>query len=121
MKEKELNDAESPYNSRPSSMPGRSLLIGDSNLGEILPSDLDDNCLIRTLQGATIDFTGCWIKEDLDWIPSKCIIYCGIHDLMDGINSIAVLDNLGSLISDLRVKNESMKILVCELVPSLND
>lgn len=121
VKESELNAAESIIYSQSSSAPEQTLLIGDSNLEEILSSDLNKNCSIRTLQGATIDFANCWIKEDLDWTPSNCIIYCGVHDLMDGIDTKDMLDNLGSMISDLRARNENMKTFICELVPNLKD
>lgn len=108
--------------SRPNALPAVSekiLLLGDENLREILPSDLGENCSIRTLTDATLDLAKCWVDEKLDWIPSKCIIYCGIHDLMENENTASVLDDLGTLIAELKNKNENIELFTCELVPNL--
>ena len=121
VKNNELCVTESTRLLRPPLMPERTLLLGDSTLSEVHSSDLGENCSIRTLQGATMDLARCWVKEDLDWSPTKCVLYCGIHDVIEDDSPEVVLDNLGSLIADLKVKNENMEISVCELVPSVNE
>ena len=96
------------------------LLIGDSNLNEIRLADLGENCKVKTIKDTTIDLTGCWIREKLDLVPSKCIIYCGTNDLKDTENYSSVLDDLGSLITELKHKNEDVDIYICELAPHMN-
>ena len=105
----------------PPCTPERILLIGDNNLNDVSSSDLGENCLIRTLQEATVDLCRCWINEQLDWTPSRCILYCGMHDLMEGSSVANILDDLGALVTDLKAKNEAMEIMVCELAPSISE
>ena len=121
VKENEINNRESPRMLQSSLAPEKTLFLGDSNLSDVISSDLHEDCLIRTLQGATLDLSRCWIREQLDWSPARCVLYCGIHDLMEENSPSSILDNLGYLITDLKAKNENIKIMVCELVPSLND
>lgn len=45
------------------------------------------------------------------------MIYCGINDILEERPSKNFLDNLGSLISDLKEKNSDMKIYACQVVP----
>jgi len=97
----------------------KTLLLGDTNLSDVKASDLATNCSIRTIQGATMDLVRCWINEKLDWTPARCILYCGIHELMEDVSADNILDGLGSLILDLKKKNETMEIFVCELIPTL--
>ena len=61
----------------------KTLILGDENLTELQRSDLNENCYVRTLTQTTMDLTKCWVREKLEWTPSKCIIYCGIHDIME--------------------------------------
>ena len=95
------------------------LLIGDNNLSEVRLSDLDDNCAVKTLKDTTMDLAGCWVKEKLDVKPSNCVIYCGINDLTETEDLNGILDDLGFLISELKHKNETVNIFVCELAPYL--
>ena len=44
---------------------------------------------------------------------------CGTHDLLEGETPSAILDSLGSLITDLKQVNEGMNISVCQLGPTL--
>jgi len=97
----------------------KTLILGDTNLSQILSKDLNDNCNIRTIKGANIDLLKCWVIEKLNWTPQKCILYCGLHDLLDDVDSSVLMDNLGTLISTLKEKNENMQIFLCELVPIL--
>ena len=119
VKENEMNGRETSRMLRPQSVHERTLFLGDSNLSDVNSSDLGEDCSIRTLQGATMDLSRCWIREHLDWSPARCILYCGVHDLMEEGTPSSMLDNLGYLIKDFKAKNENMDIMVCELVPSL--
>ena len=96
------------------------LLIGDNNLNEVRLADLEENCKVKTIKDTTMDLTACWIREKLDLQLSKCIIYCGTNDLIETENFSSVLDDLGSLITELKHKKENVDIYVCELVPHLN-
>ena len=60
----------------------RTLLLGDDNLNEIRISDLDENCSIKSIKDVNFDLMKCWVNEKLDVIPTKCIIYCGLNDLI---------------------------------------
>lgn len=94
-------------------------LLGDENLDEVRLSDLGDNCSVRTIKDTTLDLAGCWVSERLDWMPTKCIIYCGTNDLIENDNPDNVLDDLGALVSELKRKDENISLFVCELAPSL--
>ncbi|KAK3852578.1 hypothetical protein Pcinc_040839 [Petrolisthes cinctipes] len=93
------------------------LLLGDTNLRPILLSDLHNNCFVRTIHEANMDLIKSWVTHKLDRIPSECILYSGINDLLEEYSPTTILDNLGSLISALKDKNNSMKIYVCQIVP----
>lgn len=95
-----------------------SLLLGDSNLRHILCSDLDKNCQIKTITGANMDLLRSWVNEKLTQTPSICVIYNGINDILEEELPATILDNLGSLISELKEKNNAMKIYVCQVVPT---
>ena len=97
----------------------KTLLLGDGNLRNVRVSDLVENCSVRTIKDATMDLMKCWVNEKLDWTPSKCIIYCGSHDMNENENLISIFDDLGSLISEFKSKSESVELFVCELAPSL--
>ena len=99
----------------------RTLLLGDDNLMEVRITDLDENCSIKSIKDVDFDLMKCWVNEKLDMIPTKCIIYCGLNDLRENENICSVLDSLGSLISELKDKNEEIEIFVSELAPSLNE
>lgn len=104
-------------------IPSKCLLLGDTNLKRIVKSDLKENCSVRTIPYANMDLLRSWVREKLSWIPSDCVVYCGLHDINDGLSSDAILDNLGSLISDLKDKNSAMNINICQiaLVPMLTE
>ena len=95
----------------------KTLLLGDDNLRGVRVSDLGENCSVRTIKDATIDLLKCWVDEKLDWTPSKCIIYCGTHDMIENENLVSVFDNLGALISELKSRRENIELFVCELAP----
>ena len=95
------------------------LLIGDNNLSEVRLSDLDDNCSVKTIKDTTMDLAGCWVKEKLEIKPTNCVIYCGINDLAENEDVNGILDDLGFFISELKQKNENIKISVCELAPQM--
>ena len=63
---------------------------------------------MRTIHGANIDLLRSWIAEKLDRTPTECVIYCGLNDIIEELPSENILDNLGSLISDLKEKNCEM-------------
>ena len=97
------------------------LLIGDSNLGSIKPSDLAKSCRIRTIKDVSVSALKCWINDQLDWIPKNCIIYCGLKDILNNANPSRILDNLVMVISDLKNKKEDMDIYICKVAPSIYD
>lgn len=98
----------------------KTLILGDTNLSNITSSDLGEDCSVRTIKEANIDLIRCWVAEKLNWIPSRCILYCGIFDVLDNATPNKILDNLGTLVSELKEKNEDMEIYICQLVPTLN-
>ena len=98
--------------------PVKTLLLGDTNLIDAQAADLEENCFMRTIKDANIDLMTCWVSEKLNWSPDKCILYCGIHDILEGTSPNSVIDNLGTLIAELKQVNENMDICVCHLVPT---
>lgn len=94
------------------------LLLEDTNLRPILLSDLHNNCRLRTIHDANMDMIKSWVTQKLDRIPSQCILYKCIHDILEGSAPTPILDNLGCLISALKDKNNSMNIYACQIVPS---
>ena len=58
------------------------------------------------------------MTQKFDRIPAECILYNGYHDILEESSPATILDNLGSLISALKDKNNSMKIYVCQILPS---
>ena len=94
------------------------LLLGDTNLQQVLPSDLGKNCSVRTITMGSIDKIRNFVTHKLSRIPSACVLNCGLYDLCDNVDSDTILDNLGSLVSDLQDKCSNMKIYVCDIVPA---
>ena len=84
--------------------PSTCLLLGDTNLSPILPSDLHHTCWVRTIHGANMDLLRSWVSEKMPKYPSDCIIYSGTSDIIDEHSPDTLLDNLGSLTSDLKKK-----------------
>ena len=102
----------------PSPPPNNCLLLGDTNLRQVLRSDLHDTCRVRTIPEANMDLLRSWVTEKLTKTPSDCVIYNGIYDLLEDKTPAIILDNLGALISDLKEKNTNMNVYVCQIVPS---
>ena len=50
-------------------------------------------------------------------VPSNCILYCGLQDILNKSTSSDIFDRLGSLITELKKVNENMNIHICELAP----
>ena len=73
----------------------------DANLKRILNSDVRDNCSVKTIPRTNMDLLISWVKDNLSFITSDCVLYCGLYDINDGSYNDAILDNLGSLISEL--------------------
>ena len=99
----------------------KTLLLGDDNLNKVRVSDLKEHCSVKSIKDINMDLLRCWVNERLDIIPTKCIIYCGLNDLTENENTSSILDDLGSLISELKNKNEEIDLYVCELAPSFNE
>lgn len=97
-----------------SSLPNSCLLLGDNNLQPVFRSDRHNNCWVRTIYDANMNLLRSWVTQKLNRIPSECVLYNGIHES----SPTTTLDTLGSLISALKDKNSSMKIYVCQIVPS---
>ena len=93
------------------------LLLGDTNTRRVFHSDLDDKCIVKTVTHANIDLLRSWVTEQLQSVPSECVILGGVYDIFDELSPDIILDHLGSLISDLKEKNNEMKIRVCQVVP----
>ncbi|KAK4308822.1 hypothetical protein Pmani_010427 [Petrolisthes manimaculis] len=98
--------------SNPSNNVSKTLLLGDINLSTIRASDLNTNCKIRTWKDANVDLLKCWVHEKLSWNPAKCIVYYGLCDVMDNESPASIIDNLGSLVSELKNKNENMEVCI---------
>ena len=99
----------------------RVLLKRDNNLGDLKTGDIAGNCTIRTISEATMDLAKSWVNEKLSFSPTHCIVYCGVHDLLDDQVPDFVLDKLGSLISELKAKHKHITIHVCKLSPTLDE
>ena len=50
-------------------------------------------------------------------VPTTCVIYYGVNDIIDKTPSDKILDDLGSLTSDLKEKNGGTNLYVCQVVP----
>jgi len=99
----------------------KTLILGDSTLKEIKFSDLAENCRIRTIPGANMDLLKCWVTEKLEYNVKECIIYCGAQDLQESSSKVEnILDNLGTLVAELKTKNENISVKICELIPCSN-
>ena len=101
------------------SHPERILLLGDENLTQARVSDMHKNVTIRTIKGANSDLLRCWVSERLNWTPTKCIVYCGLRDVIDNTDPNSILDNFSSMVSELKERNKNMSIHVCQLAPTL--
>ena len=111
--------SEQPQTRRSTSPPAHSLLLGDGNLRQVHYNDLGNNCSVKTIKGANVDLLRCWITEVMNQPPTTCVIYYGGNDIIDESPSDKILDDLGSLISDLKRKNDDMKLYVCQVVPHI--
>ena len=101
--------------------PQKTLLLGDTNLKDVISSDLGLNSFIRTIKGATTNLLRSWVSEKCNCSPENCVIYCSLQDLIDGVGTNDILDNVGALITELKGKQEHMKIYVCQVAPPLNE
>lgn len=72
---------------------------------------------MKTITKANIDLLRSWVSEQLHIIPSECIIYCGLFDIINGMFPENIFSTLAALISDFRIKNNVMKISVCQVAP----
>ena len=98
----------------------KTLLIGDSGLQEIRFDDLEDNITIRTLHEANMTILKSWITEKLSCPIKECIIYCGIQDLLDEETTFEeITDCLGTIVAELKRRDEDTYVCICELVPTL--
>ncbi|KAK4298597.1 hypothetical protein Pmani_029048 [Petrolisthes manimaculis] len=106
-------------NIKPDSLPPNNcLLLGDSNTQHVLRSDLGNNCTVRSINMSTFVKLRNWVTHNLTRLPSTCVINCGLYDLLDDLTPEVILDNVGSLISDLKEKYSNMKIYVCTIAPA---
>lgn len=64
-----------------------------------------------------MDLLRCFIFEKLSNIPSECILYNGIADILSEKSPTTIQNKLDLLITDLKETNSNMKICVCQLVP----
>ncbi|XP_064081864.1 uncharacterized protein LOC135198222 [Macrobrachium nipponense] len=79
------------------------------------PVDLNSlpvyNAMIRTLPEANLDLLKSWIREKLEISPKECIIYCGTQDLLhEDVALERVLDNLGTIVAELKEKNNDVVV-----------
>lgn len=97
----------------------RYLLLGDCNLQEAFPSDLE-GCSIRTIRGANVDLLRCWVSEKLTWTPTRCYIYAGLYDIKNNDDPMSILDKIAALVTELKGKNDKMEVFVSQLAPSIS-
>ena len=96
------------------------LLIGDSNLQEIRNDDLQGNVVVRTLPDANMAMLRSWIEEKLTHPLKECVIYCGTQDILEKETTPdETIDELVTLVADLKRSYDGIIIKICELVPSL--
>ena len=108
-----------PHHNTSANSVKKHLILGDTNLSNLKVSDLSESWGIRTISESNFDLMRCWVREKLSWSPATCIIYGGLFDILEDCEYPRVLDNLGALISELKIKNENMDIYISQLVPSL--
>ena len=97
----------------------KSLILGDYSLTKIQSRDLSSNCTVRTIADGNLDSLQNWVTEKLDFPVKNCIIYGGLQDIIgEESNTESLLDKLGSLLTALKSRNESVNVKICELIPS---
>ena len=95
----------------------KTLLIGDSTLYRVRASDLKETCIVRTIPEANLSLMQSWLADQLVHPLKECIIYCGLQDIMEkSKKSEDILDILGCIVSELKSKNDEIKVKICELV-----
>jgi len=99
----------------------KTLLLGDTNLSYVRAADLGEDCFIRTIKEANVDLLKCWVEEKLNWSPTRCILYCGLQDILEDASPTTILDNVGMLISILKQRCDNMEFYICQLVPTLKE
>ena len=102
-----------------SEFPQEILLLGDENLTEAKVSDVNEHVLVRTINDANTDMLWCWVTGRLNIVPTKCILYCDVHDVIDNVALEIFFGNFSSLICELKEINKDMVIHVCQLAPNL--
>lgn len=111
---------EQPETSSSISPRKHTLLLGDENLRRVHRNDMANHCSIKTLHGASVDFLRSWVTGKMNQAPTTCVIYCGVNDIINETPSDKILDDLGSLISDLKEKYEAMNLYICQVVPHVS-
>ena len=100
---------------------GKSLLVGDGYLKEVQSSDRSEETIVRTLPEADMDLLKSWVTEKMDFSIKSCVIYCGYQDLLKkDVDFENVFDDIGTIVAEIKRKNENVNVNICELVPSLN-
>lgn len=84
----------------------------------MLRSDLGNNCTVRIINMSTSVKLRNWVAHKLTRFPSTYEINCGLYDILDDLTPEVIIDNVGSLISDLKEKCINMKIYVCAIAPT---
>ena len=84
--------------------PHNCLLLSDTNTQRVRSSDLGENCSVKTIARANMDLLRSWVEQKMQTIPSECIINCGLYDIQNSVSPEHILDDLGSLISNLKEK-----------------
>ena len=96
----------------------KTLILGDYSLSEISTRDLNKNCEVRTMFDGRLDSIKSWVTEKLHLQVNTCIIYSGLMDIEEKCDTDSLLDKLGSLVTELKSKNDDLTVKVCELIPS---
>ena len=79
-----ISDLEQEYKSRRHdaathiTTSSKCLLLGDTNTRRVFSSDLDHNSIVKTVTHANIDLLRSWVTEQLQSVPSECIILGGV-------------------------------------------
>lgn len=71
------------YTSTHTAISSTCLLLGDTNTRRVVPSDLGDNCVVKTVSLVNIDILRSWVNEKLFSVPSEFVLLGGVHDILE--------------------------------------
>lgn len=91
-------------------------------VGDTVPDDAAQLDLDHQAQGGATseqirDQFGGWIQEQQ---PDVALVYVGTNDLYNDVSRDATIDNIESIIGELRNRNSSVTILLAQIMPAID-